>query len=99
MQKFEGVPAGRLEFTPLPNVILTELLPEIDDLAEAQVTLRIYYLLYRKKGSPRFVTLSELRADRVLVHALTRDGQPYETNLARGLGKAEGRGTLLHCTS
>ncbi len=99
MRKFEGIPAGRLEFTPLPDVVLTELLAEIDDLAEAKITLHIYHLLYHKKGSPRFVTYSELRGDRVLYRSLTAGNQAFEPALRRGLDKAEARGTLLRCQS
>jgi DNA replication protein len=93
---FAGVPAGRVQVTPLPNVLFSEVLPEIDDLAEAQVTLHVFYLLYQKKGSPRFVTLDELRADTTLRRALAQNGQPVEEILTRGLKKAEARGTLLH---
>ena len=96
---FAGVPAGRVDVTPLPNVIFSEVLPEIDDLAEAQVTLHVFYLLYHKKGSPRFVTTNELKADATLRRALAQSGQPIEEILARGLKKAEGRGTLLHVVS
>ncbi len=93
---FAGVPAGRVELTPLPNVLFSEVLPEIDDLAEAQVTLHVFYLLYHKKGSPRFVTASELAADATLCRALAQNGQPVQEALTRGLQKAIARGTLLH---
>jgi DNA replication protein len=93
---FAGVPAGRVQVTPLPNVIFSEVLPEIDDLAEAQVMLHIFYLLYHKKGSPRYVTLEELKSDEALRRALARSNQPVEPALARGLKEAEARGTLLH---
>lgn len=93
---FAGIPSGRVDVTPLPSVLFVEVLPEIDDLAEAQVTLHTFFLLYHKKGSPRFVTLEELKADSTLRRALGRIGQPIEDILARGLNKAEARGTLLH---
>jgi DNA replication protein len=96
---FAGVPAGRVDVTPLPNVIFAQVLPEIDDLAEAQVTLHVFYVLYHKKGSPRFVTLDELKADATLRRALAQGGQPIEEILARGLKKAEARGTLLRVVS
>lgn len=89
---FPGIPAGRVQVTPVPNMIFSELLPALDDLAEAQITLHIYYLLSQKKGSPRYVTLEELRADSALQRALSF----REDDLQRGLGKAEARGTLLH---
>ena len=93
---FAGIPQGRVEVTPLPNVIFSELLPEIDDVAELKVTLHIYYLLYHKKGSPRFVTRDELRADTTLRLALAKSGPEVDETLTRTLQKAEARGTLLH---
>lgn len=93
---FEGVPVGRVQVTPLPNLLFSEVLPAIDDIAEVQVTLHVFYLLYHKKGSPRFVTRDELIADATLRRALSRNGETVEENLSRGLKEAEERGTLLH---
>ena len=91
MSKFPGVPSGRLSFTSVPNVIFSELLPLMDDAAELHVTLHIFYMLSQKKGSPRFVTMQELRADETLMRAL--DYKPQ--NLKRGLDKATAHGALL----
>ena len=96
---FAGVPAGRVDVTPLPNVIFSEVLPEIDDLAEAQVTLHVFYLLYHKKGSPRFVTPNELKADATLRRALARSGAANRRNPGAGFEESRGRGTLLHVVS
>ncbi len=90
MKKFSGIPAGKLEYTPLPNLFFTELLPAIDDLMEWRVTLHVFYLIYHKKSSPRFVSGAELRADRTLMNALG-SGEA----LAKGLRRAVERGTLL----
>lgn len=89
--KFSGIPSGSLKFTSVPNVIFSELLPLMDDAAQIQVTLHIFYLLTHKKGSPRYVTLDELRGDTTLMQAL---GFAPE-NLKRGLEKAVNCGALL----
>lgn len=96
LKAFAGVPAGRLDVTPLPNVIFTEVLPEIDDLAEAQVTLHAFYLLYHKKGSPRYVTRDELKGDSTLQRALSKNDRPFDETLKGALEMAVERGTLLH---
>lgn len=88
---FPGIPPGRVQVTPVPNVIFSELLPAIDDLAELKVTLHVFYVLVQKKGKPRYVTLSELRGDTTLMRALGF----REDELQRGLQKAELRGALL----
>lgn len=90
--KFQGIPSGRLTFTAVPNVIFSELLPLLDDAAALHVTLHIFYLLSQKKGSPRFVTYDELRADETLMRAL--DYKPQ--NLKRGLEGSVAVGALLH---
>ena len=91
MRKFSGIPSGRLTYTSVPNVIFSELLPLLDDAAELHVVLHIFYLLSQKKGSPRFVTSDELRADETLMRAL--DFKPQ--NLKRGLAQATAHGALL----
>ena len=50
MKAFSGFPAGKVHFTPLPNLFFSQLLPAIDDLAELKVTLHIFWLLHQKKG-------------------------------------------------
>ena len=89
--KFQGVPTGQLLFTSVPNVIFSELLPLLDDAAALHVTLHIFYLLSQKKGSPRYVTFDELRADETLMRALEYKAQ----HLTRGLEKATAQGALL----
>ncbi len=89
--KFSGIPPGSLKFTPVPNIVFSELLPLMDDVAQIQVTLHIFYLLSQKKGSPRFVTLKELRADATLMQSLEFKSE----QLKRGLEKAVACGALL----
>lgn len=88
---FAGIPAGRVQVTPVPNVLFSELVPEVDDLAELQVTLHIFYVLVQKKGSPRYVTLSELASDSTLMRALAF----REDELRQALRRAEARGGIL----
>ena len=49
MSEFIGFPA-RMEYTPVPNIFLSNLLPEITDIAELRVMLHAFRLLYFKKG-------------------------------------------------
>lgn len=89
--KFAGIPAGRIALTSVPNVVFSELLPLMDDASQIQVTLHIYYLLSQKKGSPRYVTSTELRGDTTLMQALAFK----PANLKRGLDKAVAVGALI----
>jgi DnaD/phage-associated family protein len=96
MKSFSGFPAGKLRFTSVPHLFFSELLPAIDDLAELKVTLHIFWLLSRKKGDPRCVSLKELSGDVVLLGGLKSSGQGSEESLQEGLKRAVARGTLLH---
>jgi hypothetical protein len=53
MKPFQGFPS-RMEFTSVPNLLFSAVLPQIDDLAELRVTLLLIAALYRKKGAPRY---------------------------------------------
>jgi DNA replication protein len=95
MKRFDGFPA-KMEFTPLPNVFFSALLPQITDIAELKVTLYIIASLYRKKGYPRFVTFGELIGNKGLMSGLKEiDGLP-EDILRTALKTAVERGTLLN---
>jgi len=95
MNQFHGFPA-RMEFTSIPNVFFSSLLPAIEDMAEIKTTLHVMAQLYRKKGYPRYVSYTELRGDAVLMGGLRGGEASPEEALRRGLGEAAGRGTLLH---
>jgi DnaD/phage-associated family protein len=99
MNGFVGFPAGKLSYTPLPDLFFSELLPQIDNLAELKVTLHVFWLLYHKKGYPRYLTLRELQGDSTLLHGLQGLDTTPEEALHDGLQRAIARGTLLHLKS
>ncbi len=94
MKQFDGFPA-RMEFTAVPNLFFSALLPHIDDLAELKTTLAVMAAIYRKKGSPRYVSRSELKGDAALMPGLKVAGKKPEEILETSLKAAVGRGTLL----
>ena len=97
MKQFNGFPA-RMEFTPLPNVFFSSLLPQITDIAELKTTLHVLGMLYRKKGYPRFVTYNELLANENLMNSLKGETESPDKALKSALKMAAGRGTVLHLT-
>lgn len=92
MKAFPGFPQ-KMRFTPLPNLFFSQILPQIDDLAELKITLHIFWTLYEKRGYPKFVTYGELLGDKTLMRGIG-DGQA----LRRGLERALSRGILIHLT-
>ena len=59
MIEFKGFPA-RMQFTPVPNLVFSSLLPQITDITELKVLLHIFEIIYPKKGSLRFASFNEL---------------------------------------
>jgi DNA replication protein len=75
-----------------PDVFLTHIVSQIQDAAELQVLVSVFYLLYHKQGCPRFVTYGELLSNSPLV---TETG---EEALRRALDSAVEHGAILHFT-
>jgi len=95
MKRFEGFPS-RMRFTAVPNLFFSDLLPQIDDIAELKTTLHIFRSVYAKKGYPRFVTYSELLADKSLMTSLRGGEKEPGEALKNALEMAVKRGTVLH---
>ena len=105
MRVFNGFPAGRTRFTPVPDLFFSELLATIDDLDELRVVLFMFWTLNRQKGYPRYMTLAELEAETTLIQALTPDDldgvagqQRAVESLHRALDRCVERRTLLKVT-
>lgn len=81
--------------TPIPAPFFSELLPEIDSLAEMKVTLYMFWALDQQEGELRYVSFENLTADQRLLKGLGRTRETALTALADGLERAVGRGTLL----
>ena len=95
MTQFQGFPSGgRVEYTSIPNVFFSGLLPQITDIAELKTTLYVISVLYHKKGYPRFVSYSELLGNASLMQSL----KGSEETLRGALHSAAERGTLLPLT-
>jgi DNA replication protein len=94
-QGFAGFPAGKQPLTRLPDLVFTELIPRIDNLAELKVTLHVYWLLAHKTGRRRYVGRAELAQDATLSSSLQLRGSLPSEALQEGLERAVARGTLL----
>jgi DnaD/phage-associated family protein len=92
MTQFQGFPSGgRVQFTAVPSVFFSAVLPQITDIAELKTTLHIIAALYNRKGYPRFIRYIELTGDVVLMQGLNGS----EETLRQALKMAAERGTLL----
>ena len=87
---FTGFSGGTL-YTPVPNPIFGPLLAQIQDLAELKVTLRGLWLLHRKRGFPRALSLAEFLNDQVLLRGLQVSESDPGEEIQRGLRLAVAR--------
>ena len=75
-----------------PDVFFARVMPQIQDVAELRVILSVFYLLYQKQGSPRFVTYGELLSNSALAVELGEEA------LRCALSSAVERGAVLRAT-
>ena len=96
VKPFAGFPE-RAEVTPIPTLFFTSIMPLIDDIAELKTVLHIFRVLSRRRGFPRFVTLSELSSDTILAEGIASSSTvAIDTTLERALNLATEHGILLH---
>lgn len=96
---FAGFPSSGLA-TAVPNIFFSRVMPEITDPAEFVVSAYFFFAAQLHKRHPRVVSREELAADRALIRALANmAGGADGESLARGLGLAVRRGTLIRARS
>ena len=95
MEQFRGFPA-KMQFTSVPNLFFSSLLPQISDITELKTTLHLFSALYRKRCYPRFITYSELLGNASLMSSLRGAEKPPDEILRKALEMATKRETILH---
>ncbi len=97
MVHFSGFPEGKAPVVRLPEVVLTELVPQIEDLAELQLTLIVLWRLAQQRAEVApWLTGAELLADPLLLQ--TFGAESIETTLAQALERSVARGVLLRAS-
>lgn len=96
MKGFPGFPEGKLRLTPIPNLFFSELLPDIDTIAEMKVTLYAFWALTQKEGQVRYLRLADFLNDRQFMKGMGPTPTLGAEALMDGLERAVARGTFLH---
>lgn len=96
MKGFPGFPEGKLRLTPVPNLFFSELLPNIDTVAELKVTLYAFWALTQKEGQVRYLRLADFLNDREFMKGMWPTPTLGAEALMDGLERAVARGTFLH---
>jgi DNA replication protein len=95
MKGFAGFPQkGRL--IKIPGLFFSELLPQIEDLAELKVTLYCFWRLQQKEGRVVYLRQREVLSDQIFMSGLGGREDERRAALLDGLERAVARGTLLH---
>jgi DNA replication protein len=94
---FIGFPDTKMRPVIIPDMFFTELLPQIDELAELKLTLHCFWLLNEQSGELRFLRGDDLRNDETLLAGLALDGdlRPPHIVLNDALERCLARNTLL----
>lgn len=90
MKVFSGFSEKRSLTIRLPESVVTELVPIVDDLDELKVTLHVLYRLQQARGPVRYVSQRDLLADPVLLRGLESPAA-----IRRAVDRAVERGTFL----
>lgn len=95
MPAFTGFPAGKTRMTDIPEPFFSELLPEIDDLAELKITLYALWFFNHQEGSIRYIREANFLQDRHFLSGLDASPDAAQKILVHGLERAVQRNTLL----
>lgn len=94
---FIGFPDKKMSPIFVPDFFFTDLLPQIDDMAELKLTLHCFWLLNEQKGTLRYLRGDDLRSDWKLLESLAMDSDLRAplTVLEDALERTIARNTLL----
>jgi len=92
---FAGFPDGKVRFTPIPEPFFSELLPQVDDIGELNVTLYALWRLERMEGNFLYLKESDFRADERFMFGLAPTPEEAESTLSESLERAVDRGIFL----
>jgi DnaD/phage-associated family protein len=94
---FIGFPDIKMKPVIIPDHFFTDLLPQIDDLAELKLTLHCFWLLNEQNGELKYLRGEELRNDAKLLQSLSLDNdlRTPQAALEDAIQRAVGRNTLL----
>jgi len=96
MKGFPGFPDGKMRLTQVPNLFFSDLLPNIDNMAELKVTIYAFWALSQREGQVRYLRLADFLADTEFVKGLGPTLKLAAEALLDGIERAVARGTFLH---
>lgn len=94
---FIGFPDKKMKPVVIPDHFFSDLLPELDDLAELKLLLHCFWLLNEQSGELRYLRGADLREDQQLLRGLAPDSdlRSPQAVLQDALERAVARNVLL----
>ena len=92
---FKGFHAGKTAFSQIPEPFFSELLPQIDDLAELKLTLYALWRLAKMSEGFRFLRRVDFQQDEIFMNGLAETRPQALAVLDDALQRAIARGSLL----
>jgi len=96
MKGFPGFPDGKVRLTPMPNLFFSDLLPEIDNLAELKITLYAFWALAQREGKVRYLRMVDFLNDTRFMKGMGPTPTLAAEALDDALERAVARGVFLH---
>ncbi|MFA5450867.1 MAG: DnaD domain protein [Dehalococcoidales bacterium] len=93
-RELPGLPA-RMDYCAVPSYYLNVVMPWVDSLEELKLSLQIFRLISRKKGSVQYISRGELIADPAIIECLKTNNHPLEEVLDATISKVLARGIVL----
>jgi DNA replication protein len=81
MTTFKGFPSGKAQTVAIHSQFISEVVPQIDNLAELKLCIFCYYALLQKEGHYRYLRRADLRSSQELMQGLG-DEEALDTALA-----------------
>lgn len=94
MNTFDGFPS-RMEFTPIPDPFLNQVMPTLGDIVELKIILHALAALYHKKGYPKYLTLTELLESPGVIRSLDTEGKQAMEKLQEKMNVASQEGIFI----
>lgn len=94
MSPFKGFPAGSLRFISIPDLFFTQVVPQIDNLAELKLVLHFLWL-HARQGREA-ISRPDLLADETLMQSLRNIEEDAQQALDEGVSLAIEHGILLY---
>lgn len=95
MTAFPGFSAGKTAMVSIPEPFFSELLPQINNLAELKVSLFALWFLNRQEGHIRYIRDEDFRTDADFLRGLDTNPDAAAKLLDDGLERSIQRNTLI----